>query len=236
MRPNESSRPHISTKPISSISPNPSAIPNPFTKSTPSTKPTQASSFPLSSEPTSSLLSPTSSKPTAISPFTTTWKTTTTLKSTTTSKSNFPPSTTPIPTSSETSGPSSGPTSGTTTLKPITITSTLTMIPPGFSTETFPTLGLTSNTWIATESDGQKTVVPVLFGCLGCGGDTSAIIIWDVQSVPNVLFSLPRNPSLPSFSLPCIPILGRTCKQGPVDEPGDVEPSFIINKVILVEL
>ncbi|KAI0185874.1 hypothetical protein EV127DRAFT_473127 [Xylaria flabelliformis] len=104
------------------------------------------------------------------------------------------------------------------------ITSTVTIPPTGFSTEGITSSGLTTNTWITTTKDDHTTVVPILVGCPGCGGKSSGIVLWGLTPVINTVFTFPTFPTLPSFYLPCIQILGASigsCSKGPSSPPDD---------------
>jgi hypothetical protein len=88
------------------------------------------------------------------------------------------------------------------------VTSTMTTLPPGFSVEDNP--AITVNGWLTTaDSQGVPTVVPVLV-CPHCGGGHGGFILWKLPELSHIKFkfSIPTIPKFPSFSLPCIKILG----------------------------
>ncbi|KAF3059948.1 hypothetical protein GL218_04399 [Daldinia childiae] len=100
----------------------------------------------------------------------------------------------------------------------------MTITPPGLNIETITNSQLTANTWITTiGSDTNSTVVPVLVGCPGCGGDRSGIVIWNLPEITGVEFDFPDLPSLPKFQRPCIQVLGVSAGncQGPETNAGD---------------
>ena len=102
------------------------------------------------------------------------------------------------------------------------ISSTMTTIPPEFSTEEATNTLWTANTWITTTVAGQTIVVPVLVGCNGCGGVHGGIILWNLPKLPWVSFQFPGFPGLPKFYLPCIKIFGITIS-GNCDSPPSTE-------------
>ncbi|KAH9903920.1 hypothetical protein F4778DRAFT_733217 [Xylariomycetidae sp. FL2044] len=92
----------------------------------------------------------------------------------------------------------------------------MTTTPPGLSTTTGSNSDWTTNTWITTtDSEGSSTVVPVLVGCPGCGGDGKGIVLWNLPTTTGVSFNLPN---LPTFSLPCIQVLGMSVGSCPGPE------------------
>ena len=64
---------------------------------------------------------------------------------------------------------------------------------------------LTTNSWLTTTgSDSSTTIVPVILPCPTCEPE----IVWNTPEIPDVEFSWPEEPHLPSFHLPCIKIFG----------------------------
>ncbi|KAF6804405.1 hypothetical protein CMUS01_14853, partial [Colletotrichum musicola] len=110
------------------------------------------------------------------------------------------------------------------TVYPIPAT-TMTSVPPDFSIQILTRPEWTTNTWMTTTaSDGGQTILPVLVGCPGCGGN--GIVLWNLPLIPNVSFKLPNLPNLPNlpqFSLPCIrlPFIPVGNCPGPVTENTD---------------
>lgn len=90
-------------------------------------------------------------------------------------------------------------------LKPNAPTSTDTVQPSHASTKATTNTAISANYWLTTQVGGHTTVVPVIVGCLGCGGKGGGIILCNFPSIPKVSFQVPKL-NLPSVSFPCIPI------------------------------
>lgn len=95
------------------------------------------------------------------------------------------------------------------------VTSTDTVAPADLSTQAITSSGLTANAWLTTSQGGHTTIVPVIVGCPGCGGLDSGIIVWNLPPKPNVAFSFPKFPKLPTINFPCTP---GSCSSPPVGE------------------
>lgn len=103
-------------------------------------------------------------------------------------------------------------------------TSTMTVAPTDFSTQVTSNAAWSTNLLLTTTAPGSssKTVVPVIVGCLNCGGHGGGIILWGLPKIPRVTFSFPKFPKLPKITWPCILPFG--CPGGGPEQPPRLEP------------
>ena len=107
------------------------------------------------------------------------------------------------------------------------VTSTDTVEPSNASIESSTNSAWTENLWLTTQKDGHTTVVPVVVGCPGCGGQGRGFILWNFPSIPRVSFKFPKLPKFLRISFPCIPIPGiKKCSKPPRSESSFCFPMF----------